>query len=213
MGCGVSGADIGEKESKQDEVDKAILDLKRQRDRLKKYTAQQEQIASREIETARELLRKGLREKAKFVMRQKKQREVTIEKTEKMIENVQHQIDNIENAQMQVEMVKNVEQTNALLKQLTDMMPIEEVERIMDENAEQQDKLNEIESVLYQNMDPDSMRMADEEYEKMLQQLDGDEEQEEAPPKPAPKQESSESEQESSSEEKVVIPGRVAVAA
>lgn len=187
----------------EEEKDRAILNLKREKIRLQKYQSQQESIAERELQTAKELVRKGDKKKALIVMRQKKQREVIIEKTANMISNYETQINDIETAHQAIEMAKNLEQTNALLKQMTELMPVEEVERIMDENAEQQDKLNEIESVLYQNMNKEDMEAADEEYEALLQQIVGEDEGNEE--QPADEQEEQEPEAQR--------PARVAVAA
>lgn len=156
----------------QDKIDQAILDLKVTRDKLKQYQKQQERCQEIELEKARELVKKGQKDRARIVLRQKKAREIYINNAEHMLEGIDSQINNIQTKQMEINMIENIKQTNSLLKKMNDLMPIEEVERIMDENQEQNDRLNEISSLLAQDMNPEINEAAEEDLDKLYEELD-----------------------------------------
>ena len=156
----------------QNKIDQAILDLKVTRDNLRIFQKQQERCQETELEKARELAKKGQKERAKMVLRQKKAREYYINNEEKMIAGIEAQINNVETKQIEINMMNNLKQTNDILKHLNDLMPIDEVERIMDENQEQQDRLNEINDTLSQSMDPQMKQFVDEDLDKMYEELE-----------------------------------------
>ena len=52
-------------------------------------------------------------------------------------------------------------------------MPIEEVEKLMDENEEQADRIEEVSNLLAEGMSQADIQYADEEYEAMLDELVG----------------------------------------
>lgn len=96
--------------SKLTEKDKAILELKRMRDRLRKYRDGLENIVKRETSIARELLNKGEKKKAVLVLKKKKHQEGLVEKA-------MGQLANLETMMMDIE-------TAALNKQIIDAMDV-----------------------------------------------------------------------------------------
>ena len=179
MGCGGSSADVAEKkkskfgEVDQNKVDQAILDLKVTRDRLKKYQNKQEHTQELETQKARELCKAKQFDKAKLVLRQKKLREKYIANAQAELENVERMIDSIETKQMEMQVIKNLEKTNDILKQMNELMPVEEVERLMDENEENAARLNEVSDLLARNMSQVDEQECEDEYERMLAEMDG----------------------------------------
>lgn len=208
MGCGVSSPENREAVN-QSNIDKCMLDLKVSRDRLKKYQQQQERTSEIELEKAKELLRKKSPERAKLVLRQRKVRATYILNAQKMIDNIEQQINNIETKQIEMSVVNNLKETNNLLKVMNDLMPVEEVEALMDENEEQADRLNEISDLLAQNMSTADAQFCDEEYERMLEELDGGAAPAEAEEAPA----EAEAEAAPAEEEEAAEPERVAMLA
>lgn len=176
MGCNSSKAKKqktkNDDQIDQDKIDQAILDLKVTRDKLKQYQKQQERCQEVELEKARELVKKGQKDRARIVLKQKKAREIYINNAEHMIEGIESQINTVQTKQMEINMIDGIKQTNEILKHMNDLMPIEEVERIMDENQEQNDRLNEISSLLAQDQNPEIDAAADEDLDKLLAELD-----------------------------------------
>ena len=69
--------------------DKAVYDLKVQRDRLRKFQVKNDAIVTRETAIARELLRKGQKERARLVLRKKKYHENLIQQTYGKLANLE----------------------------------------------------------------------------------------------------------------------------
>ena len=208
MGCGASSQANSEAVD-QAKIDQCILDLKVSRDRLKKYQQQQERTSEIELEKAKELLKKKATERAKLVLRQRKMRATYIMNAQKMIDNVEQQINNVETKQIEMSVRNNLKETNSILKAMNDLMPVEEVEALMDENEEQADRLNEISDLLAQNMPTADAQYCDEEYEKMLNELEDEGEKKEEPKQqqqePEPEQEENSYVSEQAEPEKVAM--------
>lgn len=65
--------------------DKAILDLKVQRDKLKKYQTQLESVRERETQVAQECLRRGDKKRALLALKKKKYQDSLLEKTDNQL--------------------------------------------------------------------------------------------------------------------------------
>ncbi|OWK14631.1 CHMP6 [Cervus elaphus hippelaphus] len=165
------------KQSRVTEQDKAILQLKQQRDKLKQYQKRITQQLEREREIARQLLRDGRKERAKLLLKKKRYREQLLDKTEnqitsletmvqsieftqiemKVIEglkigneclNKMHQVQSIEFTQIEMKVIEGLKIGNECLNKMHQVMSIEEVERILDETQEAVDYQRQIDELL-----------------------------------------------------------------
>ena len=96
---------------------------------------------------------------------------------EKQVENLDNQllglvkmVNDIEWAETQAEVVKGLEAGTQTLKRLNDMLPVEEVERIMEENAEAVAHQEEINQLLSEGLDQSDESEIAAEYEEILKQ-------------------------------------------
>lgn len=166
--------------SRVTEQDKAVLELKHQRDNLKqlqkKITIQME----KEREKARQLLKDGMKEKAKRLLRHKKFGETQIEKLDGQLENIDRMVHDLEFAQIEAQVLKGLQAGNESLKQLHKMFSIETVEKIMDEtreNIEYQQEIDELLSGgLTQEDEEDVLSELDEIIKQSLPAVEGEEE-------------------------------------
>ena len=76
------------KDSRITEQDKAILNLKKTRDQLKKYQKKVESDLEKEKELAKRLLKDGKKDKAKLLLRKKKYQESILAKTDGQLDNL-----------------------------------------------------------------------------------------------------------------------------
>ena len=170
------------KENKEEiSYDKAVLDLKVTRDKLKKYKQRLEQENEKSIQLAKKLASEGKKDRAKLLIKMKIQKEASITKVEGMLENCQTQLNKLEEASINKMVVESLQNTNTILKKMTEEMSVEKVEALMEENEEQNEKLQEVVSLLSQNMSQEENESIEEEYEQMLAQLGLDEGTEEKP--------------------------------
>ena len=134
-------------ELNEDEYFRVVLDLKRCRDNLMKYQNRLEGEKERLINKAREYVAAGNLEKAKILLKTKKIKEGILTRSYEMLSNVETQIADVENKKLEIEYIKRLSSGNDLLKELNDAVPLEEVERVMDENEEQAERINEINEI------------------------------------------------------------------
>ncbi|XP_061191324.1 charged multivesicular body protein 6-like [Saccostrea echinata] len=135
-------------ESKVTEQDKAILQLKQQRDKLKQYQKKIVVQIEKDREVAKSLLKDGKKDKAKLMLRKKKFQESLIEKTDGQLENIERMVHDIEFAQIESQVVQGLKVGNDSLKKLHEILSLEDVEKIMDDTRESIDYQREIDDLL-----------------------------------------------------------------
>ncbi|XP_017867342.1 PREDICTED: charged multivesicular body protein 6-A [Drosophila arizonae] len=130
------------------EHDKAVLQLKQQRDRLKQYQKRIELQLENDRLLAKKCLQQGRKDRAKLLLRKKKYQESLLTNADKQLENLEKLASDLEFAQVEMKVLDGLKQGNAALKKVHDMLSIDEVERIMDETREGIEKQQEIDAIL-----------------------------------------------------------------
>ncbi|XP_064423547.1 charged multivesicular body protein 6 [Latimeria chalumnae] len=151
--------------SRVTEQDKAVLQLKQQRDKLRQYQKKITLQLQRERELARQLLRDGKKEKAKLLLKKKRYQEQLLDKTENQISNLERMTQDIEFAQIETKVIEGLKVGNECLKKMHEVMSIEEVERIMEETQEGIEYQKQIDEML-------AGSLTEEDEEAILAELD-----------------------------------------
>ncbi|XP_007886860.1 charged multivesicular body protein 6 isoform X2 [Callorhinchus milii] len=136
------------KRSRVTEQDRAVLQLKQQRDKLKQYQKKIGVQLEKERLLARQLLRDGKKEKALLLLKKKRFQEQLLDKTEVQISNLEQMVQNIEFTQIEMKVIEGLKIGNDCLKKMHEVMSIEEVERIMDETQEAVEYQQQIDNIL-----------------------------------------------------------------
>ncbi|ORY64373.1 Snf7-domain-containing protein [Pseudomassariella vexata] len=140
---------MGNNSSRVTAQDKAILDLKLQRDKLHQYQRRITVLTDRETAIAKQMLAQGNKKKALLALRQKKYQESLLFKTDAQLEQLEQLMRNVEFAQIQKDIVFGLQQGTAVLKQIhAEMGGIENVEKLMGETADAIAYQNEISEML-----------------------------------------------------------------
>ncbi|XP_034171204.2 vacuolar protein sorting 20 [Osmia lignaria lignaria] len=134
--------------SRVTEHDKAILQLKQTRDKIKQYQRRIEQSLEKERLLAKKLVQNGQKDRALLLLRKKKFQEQVLSKTDGQLENLERMVHDIEFAQVEVKVIDGLKVGNAALKKLHDLLSIDEIEKVMDETREGIEKQKEINDVL-----------------------------------------------------------------
>lgn len=117
--------------------DRAILDLKIQRDKLHQYQKRVTTITNRETEIARECLRLGNKQKALLALRRKKYQESLLAKTDQQLAQLQALTSDVEFALVQKDVLFGLQQGTAVLKEINkEIGGLEKVEMILGESEE-----------------------------------------------------------------------------
>ncbi|UZJ56796.1 hypothetical protein CBS101457_006116 [Exobasidium rhododendri] len=132
--------------------DRAILDLKVQRDKIRQYQKRLQLISDRERDSARAFLVRGDKERAKTALRRRRYQETLLEKTDGQLETLEGLVTNIEFSQIEASVVHGLAQGNAVLKEIHKEMTVENVEKLMEETAEAQAYQREIDEALASKM-------------------------------------------------------------
>ncbi|CAH1273859.1 CHMP6 [Branchiostoma lanceolatum] len=153
-------------ESRITEQDKAILQLKQQRDKLRQYQKKIQANLDREREVAKKLLKDGKKEKAKLLLKKKRYQENMLQKTDNQIDQVEKMVDDIEFASIEMKVVEGLKKGNDCLKEMHKILSLENVEKILDETQEAVEYQREIDDLLAGGI------LTDEDEEAVLAELD-----------------------------------------
>jgi len=147
------------------EQDKAVLELKKQRDKLKQYQKRIELVLEKDRQLAKKLLSDGKKDRAKLLLRKKKYQEGLLEKTDGQLDNLETLVHDLEFAQVEKQIVDGLKVGNEALKKANEMFSIEEIEQIMDDTAEAIEKQKQIDDLL-------SGQLTQEDEDDVLKELD-----------------------------------------
>ena len=118
-------------------LNRAILDMKNQRDKLHQYQKRIRILTDRETEIARECLRKSDVERAKLALRRKKYQETLLSNSDKSLAQLETLTHEIEFALVQKDVVFGLQQGTSVLKEIQrEMGGIDKVEQLMGESEE-----------------------------------------------------------------------------
>ncbi|KAI6655062.1 Charged multivesicular body protein 6-like [Oopsacas minuta] len=145
--------------------DQAVLDLKLQRDKLKRYQNKLEIQMEKERELAKKLLRDGKRDKAKLLLKKKKYTESLLEKTDGQLSNLETMVGNLEYAQIEMKVVEGLKSGNEALTMLHKIMSIEDVESLIADTQDAIEYQKEIDELL-------GTRLTQEDEESLLKELE-----------------------------------------
>jgi len=128
--------------------DRAILDLKLQRDKLKQYQKKIQVILDREHQIAKANLAAGQTDRALIALRRRKYQQGLLLKTDEQLENLEQLVSTIEFSLIEVSVLHGLKQGNDVLKEIHKEMNIETVEKLLEETHEAQAYQREIGDML-----------------------------------------------------------------
>ncbi|VEL40341.1 unnamed protein product [Protopolystoma xenopodis] len=136
------------KRSRITQQDKAILQLKQQRDKLKQYKRRVEVQIERDRSSAKQLLSDGKKDKALLLLKKKIYQESLIEKSEGYLRNIERLTEDLEFAQVEIQVFDGLKAGNAALKSLHEALSLDDVEKLMSDTQDAIDYQREIDSIL-----------------------------------------------------------------
>ncbi|KAJ8037110.1 Charged multivesicular body protein 6 [Holothuria leucospilota] len=156
------------KQSRVTEQDKAVLQLKQQRDKIQQYQQKIELNLEKERQLAKKLIQDGKKERALLLLKKKRYQEQMLKRTDGQLENLEKMVSELEFSQIQAKVVEGLKRGNESLKKMHELLSIEEVERIMEETNEGIETQREIDEILAGGLTDEDEDAVLEEYEKMF---------------------------------------------
>ncbi|XP_003387668.1 PREDICTED: charged multivesicular body protein 6-A-like [Amphimedon queenslandica] len=154
--------------SRVSEQDRAILQLKRQRDELNKYQKRINTQIEREKGVAKKLIQDGKKDRAKLLLKKKRYLEGLLDKTDTQIDNLMQMVETLEYTQIEMKVVEGLKQGNECLQEMHKIMSLEDVEKIMDETQDAIAYQQEIDELLGQNLTGEDEEAIAAELENIL---------------------------------------------
>ncbi|KAK0740981.1 vacuolar protein sorting-associated protein 20-like protein [Schizothecium vesticola] len=152
---------MGNTSSRVTAQDKAILDLKTQRDRLHQYQRRITVLTDRETAIARAMLAQNDKKRALLALRRKKYQETLLAKTDAQLAQLEQLTSNVEFALIQKDVVFGLQQGTRVLREIhAEMGGIEHVEKLMGDTADAiayQREVNEMLAGQISNQDEDEV--------------------------------------------------------
>ncbi|KAF8597732.1 hypothetical protein BDV93DRAFT_452321 [Ceratobasidium sp. AG-I] len=147
--------------------DRAIVDLKNQRDELKRYRRRIQTVLDREHAIAKEALAKDNKRIALLALRKRKYQESMLQKTDGQLETLENLVSSIEFALVEKDIIFGLQQGNKVLKSIHAEMSLEDVEKLMEETAEAVAYQKEIDEMLTSQMTVDEEESVQRELEQL----------------------------------------------
>ena len=151
--------------------ERALLDCKLCRDKIKKYIKSLEKNASLKRERAKEALKNKNKDRAKLSLRQSKMYQEQIKTAEGQLEMIETQISQIESAQSQRDALTVLKQGNEVLKNLQKEVNAEKFQEIADDMDEMKEQQNEITEFFKNRGIEENDEELDDELDKLLESV------------------------------------------
>uniref|UniRef100_T1J1H5 Charged multivesicular body protein 6 n=1 Tax=Strigamia maritima TaxID=126957 RepID=T1J1H5_STRMM len=156
--------------SRVTEQDKAVLQLKQQRDKLKQYQRKITLTLEKEREIARSLLKDGKKDRAKLILKKKRYQEQILSRTDGQLENLEQIVHDLEYAQIELQMIDGLKSGNAALKKIHEVLKIEDIEKILEETQEGVEKQREIDELLSGALTQEDEDAVSEELDQIIRE-------------------------------------------
>jgi len=134
--------------SRVTDQDKAVLQLKQTRDKIKQYQKRVEQKIEKDRELAKKLIHNNQKERALLLLRKKKFQEQILVKTDGQLENLERMVTDLEFAQVEIKVIDGLKIGNDALKKLHALISIEDIEQVLEDTKEGIEKQREIDELL-----------------------------------------------------------------
>ncbi|KAJ5466913.1 Snf7 [Penicillium sp. IBT 31633x] len=156
--------------------DRAILDLKNQRDRLHQYQRRITALTDRETEIAKECLARDDRRRALLALRRKKYQESLLAKTDGQLAQLEQLTGQVEFALVQKDVLFGLQQGTQVLQTINkEMGGIEGVEKLMGETEEARAYQEEVSQMLAGHLTNQDEDEVEDELEALRREVAGPE--------------------------------------
>lgn len=154
--------------SRVTEQDKAVLQLKHTRDKVKQYQRRIERNIEKEREIAKKLLHNGQKDRALLLLRKKRFQEQVLARTDGQLENLERMVHDLEFASIEIKVLDGLKIGNVALKKLQEVLSIEDIEKVMDETREGVEKQRELDEALSGALSEEDETEAEAELDALL---------------------------------------------
>eukprot|EP00879_Flechtneria_rotunda_P010452 GHRR01010928.1.p1 GENE.GHRR01010928.1~~GHRR01010928.1.p1 ORF type:complete len:229 (+),score=94.42 GHRR01010928.1:619-1305(+) len=133
--------------------DRAVLALKAQRKKLEDQSKLLEKRIDQNVAVARELIVVQKKDRALLALKRKKLSENQLQNIQAYLMNVEDMLSNMELTKQQSNVMNALNQGNEALKKAQQGMPLDDIQRLMDESAEAKEYQDKVQDIISQQLD------------------------------------------------------------
>ncbi|KAG9390993.1 snf7 family protein [Carpediemonas membranifera] len=152
-------------------VDEAVLEIKIERDKLRMYERRLVEVYNREDQAARELLKRGEKDRAKLALQRKVYQKKLMEQANGMIDNLNEMVNSMDMAEMQREFAQVMATGKKTLDSILSQCNVEDVERLMEETQESLAYADEVADLLSGTLSTEDFADCDDELDAIAAEL------------------------------------------
>ncbi|CAZ84046.1 unnamed protein product [Tuber melanosporum] len=164
---------MGNSSSRITAQDRAILNMKLQRDKLHIYQKKIQTILTREHEIAKECLARDDKPRALLALRRRKYQEQLLVKTDAQLEALEKLTSTIEFSLVEKAVLYGLQQGNQVLKEIHKEMSLEAVEKLIEETDEARAYQREVSNLLAGVMTNEEEDAVEDELEALEREVLG----------------------------------------
>ncbi|KAI9597592.1 Snf7 family [Syncephalis fuscata] len=151
------------------EQDRAILELKVQRDKLQHYQLKIQTVLEHEQLVARHHLVRGDRRRALLALKKRRYQEGLLEKTDVQLMNLEELTQSIEFATVQRSIIEGIKNGNRVLIEIQKELSLDAVDQLMEETAGALAYQKEVEEAITERLTPEELHDIENELNDMVQ--------------------------------------------
>jgi len=153
------------------EADRAVLNLKTQKRKLGAYAERVEKVIAEDQRVAKEFAAQGKKRQALTALRHKKLQENVLKNIDSWLTNVEDMLLNIESAKQEQRLFEALREGTDTLRAIQAQTPVEEVERLMQENAEAADWQRAVDALIGDSLTAEDDALAQQELDELEKEL------------------------------------------
>ena len=167
------------KQYKMSEHDKAMLQLKRSRDNIDKYSQSMYKKIAKEKRLVKDIIKKNKdiktgnlsdynQQKCKIILKRIRYQESLVTKAVQQLMSLEEMIMSIDFKQVEKMFIQGLENGNGILKELNKELSLEKVDAVLDESEEQMALANEVNDVLAESSNSAGQYLDEEVDEELM---------------------------------------------
>lgn len=160
-----------EKKTTISDSDRAVLDLKNARDRLRKFEVKLSTESKRLTDQATALLKVGKRDRALLVVKIRRLREARIADVDSQLLKLEEMVNTLEWENQQSTVIEALQAGNQALKEIHAVMTVDTVEALMDETRDAIATEQTITDLLNEGLTSDLDQQAQEEFDQLSAEM------------------------------------------
>eukprot|EP00769_Ergobibamus_cyprinoides_P001369 gnl/Ergobibamus_cyprinoides/24.p1 GENE.gnl/Ergobibamus_cyprinoides/24~~gnl/Ergobibamus_cyprinoides/24.p1 ORF type:complete len:267 (+),score=65.82 gnl/Ergobibamus_cyprinoides/24:108-908(+) len=167
LGCAPSSK--GRQRTKITSADRAVLDIKIQRDKLTRYQRRLVVVSEEELAAARRFIAEGHPDRAKLCLRKRQLQQKLLEQSDNQLLTLQQLVSQIEFTAVQQQVVEGIAAGTEALNQLQAVISMDDIQDMLLDNQEALGRVDDLQTLLSDHLGTEDEVLAEQEFDRLRQ--------------------------------------------